>query len=537
MSVLNRVVFFMLTGLIGALELNGGQGREGDRPDLVVGIVVDRMRFDYVDRMWDMFGDDGFQRLFSGGISFTNARYSHMVNQSASGYATIVTGSDPSVHGIIAGTWYDRLRNELRNPVYDGQRAAVGGTFQNGMRSPLSMMSGTFGDELRMSADFRSRFFSVSLNDDAAILAGGYSANTSWWYDNVSGSWMTSTFYIDSLPSWVKEFNNAMLPDTYLGRVWEPVAHWQSYRPEVTGKSTGPFRHDLRRMRRRGDDYRLMRRTPYGNTFTGDFVQNLIINEGLGKGGSTDVIMIGFAATAEIGRYYGTFSAELQDAYIRLDRDIAHLLRFLDDHLGRTNVLVFLTSDSGAGFPETYRQTARQPSGIFSPGIAMTLLRSYLNVSYGEGDWVQAYNAGMVYLNHDLIERSNIPLAEIQERGARFLVQLSGVAGAVSEDVLSRNFFNSGINARVQSGFHRARSGDIMIYLRQGWYERSVSGDGIELVDYDPHVPLVFYGWNMEHNEIKREVSVRDIVPTVSILLNIPRPAYSTGSPLLEIIR
>ncbi len=539
------LLFFLVAGsfyipvfsLAGGTGSNAGGAGRNEKPDLVVGLVIDRMRYDYVERMWDRFGDDGFKRLFAGGASFGNARYSHLVNQSASGYATIFTGSDPSVHGIISDSWYDRLRDVIQDAVYDGRQAAVGGTFSGGQRSPHLLMSATLGDQLRMSTDFKSRVFTVSMNDAAAVLSGGFSANSAWWFDNTSGSWMTSTFYTDSLPSWVRDFNNGMLPETYLERVWEPVGDWSLYTGSAEGRRDQPFRHDLRRMRRRGDDYRLLRATPYGNTFTLDFARSLIVNENLGRAGSTDMIIIGFSSTNEIDSYYGTFSKELQDAYLRLDREIAHLLHFLDDYHGMSNVLVFLTSDRGAGYPESYNRMARLPSGTFSPGMAMTLLRSYLNVTYGQGEWVLSYNAGMVYLNHDLIERDNFELDEIQHRSARFLNQISGVAGAVSEGVISRNYFSSGMNQRVQSGFHPPRSGDIMLYLQPGWYERTISGDRMELVAYDRHVPLVFYGWMVDNTVIRREVSVADIAPTVSLLLNIPAPQFSTGKPVLEIFR
>jgi hypothetical protein len=228
---------------------------------------------------------------------------------------------------------------------------------------------------------------------------------------------------------------------------------------------------------------------------------------------------------------------EVQDAYLRLDRDIAHLLDFLDEHIGRSRILVFLTSDRAVSYPVSYNNSARIPGGTFSPGMAMSLLRSYLNVTYGQGDWVSNYNAGMVYLNHNFIEDNNILLNDIQNRAARFLNHFSGVAGTLAEDVLRRNYFSSGIQSQIQAGFHPKRSGDIMIYLQQGWFERSMSGDQLSLISYDRHVPLIFYGWNIERNNFKREVGVADIAPTISLLLDIPVAPFSTGKPIMELIR
>lgn len=536
---MTRVVFLCI---LFSLFSFYGQSRANPRPfpgkpELIVGIVVEKMRYDYITRMWDNFGENGFRKLISGGSSFTNARYDYLVNQSSAGYATIFTGSNPSAHGIIADHWYDRLQNSIHSVVYDESVIAVGGSFGNGRRSPMRMFTGTVGDELRMAKDFRSRVYSVSLNDAAAVISGGFSANAAWWFDNVNGGWMSSSYYIDSLPSWVRRFNSLMLPETYLDRDWEPLHSSLSYFGLDSDKKDRPFIYDLKRMRRRSDDFGLLRSTPYGNTLTKDFALTLITSEQLGKRGDTDMLVIGFSATAEIGSRYGTFSAELQDAYLRLDRDIAHLLEFLDENNGKGNVLVFLTSDQAVTYPASYNHSARIPGGTFSPGMAMALLRSYLNVSYGQSDWVNYYNAGMVYLNHDLIEDSNISLEDIQNRSARFLSQFSGVAGTVTEDVLRRNHFSAGIHARIQAGFNPKRSGDIMIWLQQGWYERTVSDDQLNLISYDRHVPLVFYGWNIEERNIQREISITDIAPTLSFLLNIPVSPFATGRPIPELLK
>jgi predicted AlkP superfamily pyrophosphatase or phosphodiesterase len=528
-------VIFLLSGTFSANALNINE-RPGGRPDLVVGIVVEKMRYDYLTRMWNQFGDNGFKRLISEGSSFNNTRYDYLVNQSAAGYATILTGANPSAHGVIADIWYNRLGDELQSSVFDASVIAVGGSFNNGRRSPASMLTATIGDELRMASDFRSRVFTVSLNDASAVLSGGFSANAAWWFDPVNAEWMTSTYYIDSLPPWVEKFNRQKLPEIYLGRTWEPVAGHTSYFSKNID-SGEPFRYNLSRMNRRADDYSLMKAIPYGNTFTKDFALTLINSEQLGKNGYTDMLVIGFSATAKIDELYGTFSKEMQDAYLRLDQDIAHLLEFLDASFGKSGILVFLTSDQAVSYPPSYNNSARIPGGTFSPSRAMSLLRSYLNITYGPAEWVSSYNAGMVYLNHSQIESSNISLEDIQNRSSRFLNQFRGVAGTITEDVFRRNHFNDGIPARLQAGFHPRRSGDIMVYLQQGWHEQGFSGDRLTLTSYDQHVPLVFFGWNVTNGNYNHPVSVADIAPTLSMMLNIPFPQFTTGKPIMEMVR
>lgn len=531
-----RVFFIIVIALQSSGPVFGFRDSEKSKPDLVVGIVVEKMRYDYLTRLHDQFGGDGFRRLLSEGSTFSNTRYDYLVNQSSSGYATIFTGANPSAHGVISDYWYDRLRNDMRPAVYNENAVAVGGSYSNGRRSPSGLMSGTIGDELRMASDMRSRVYSVSMSDAASVLSGGFSANAAWWFDDASGMWMSSSYYIDSLPSWVDDFNSAMLPVTYLDRVWEPVKDISSYFRIDNTEVAGGFSHELKRMRSRGDDFSLLRSTPWGNTFTKDFALNLIINEQLGKRNNTDMLVVGFSATALIDSQYGTFSKEVQDAYLRLDQDIAHLLDFLDENYGKSKVLVFLTADRAVSYPGTYNNSARIPGGIFSPGMAMSLLRSYLNVSYGQGDWISSYNAGMVYLNHIFIEDNKIPLNEIQDRTARFLNQFSGVAGTVTEDVLRSNYFSSGVLSRIQSGYHPKRSGDVMIYLRQGWSERNVLDDQLTTISYDQHVPLIFYGWNTGNGTYRREVGVTDIAPTISLMLNIPIPPFATGRPIPELL-
>ena len=508
-----------------------------DKPDLVVGIVVDKMRYDYITRMWDSFSDDGFKKLITEGTSFNNARYDYLVNQSSAGYATIFSGANPSAHGIISDSWYDRLKNENQSSVFDENSIAVGGSFGNGRKSPARMFTGTFGDELRISNDFRSRVYSISMNDAAAVLSGGFSANAAWWFDDINGEWMTSTYYVTNMPSWAQEFNEARLPVTYLDRKWDPLLDFSAYF-SINGDRNQPFEYDLKRMQRRQEGYGNIRLTPFGNTFTRDFAISLIVNEQLGKNGNTDMLILGFSSTAAIGQHYGTFSMELQDAYLRLDQDIAYFLEFLEDRFGNSKVLVFLTSDQAVGYPAVAANpSTRTAGGTFSPTMAISLLRSYLNVSYGQADWIHSYNAGMVYLNHSLIEANKVPLEDIQRKSSRFLNQVSGIAGTVTEDVMLRNHFSDGILARVQAGFHPKRSGDIMMYLQQGWSERSMAGDHINLVSYDQHVPLVFYGWNTDSNNFNRMVNITDIVPTLSMMLNIPVPQFSTGRPIMELLK
>lgn len=511
-----------------------------ENPGLIVGIVVEKMRYDYLVRMWERFGENGFRKIASEGAFCRNAKYDYLHNQSSPGYATIFTGANPSEHGIISNEWYQRLNRTTLKSDYDENARAVGGTFEEGKRSPLNLMSETVGDIIKKANDFRSRVFTVSMNPPGAVISGGFSADAAWWFDKNSGEWMSSTYYIDSLPQWVYNFNHKRFPDNYLERTWKPLPAFGDYffiESEKNNSDSEVFEYDLGRIRRGDDTYNLLTQTPYGNTLTKDFALSLILNEELGVGDNTDMVIICFSAAAEIGHKYGVFSPEIQDAYLRLDTEIAHILDFLDKNFENEEVLLFITSDQGASYPQEYFNASKMPTGTFSQGAAMALLRSYLNATYGEGDWVLGYHSRQVYLNRLLAEDSNISPGDIQMKSAAFLDQVSGVSRTFTAQMLMSNYYTSGPGAAVQKGFNTKRSGDIIISLRPGWEERSVTEDPSQQPVMESHVPLMWYGWGVNRGEVSRPVSITDIAPTISFMLNIPYGNSFSGQPIMEIIR
>ncbi len=511
---------------------------EGDRPKLVFGIVVEKMRYDYLERMWDSFGDEGFKKLVREGAFCRNASFDYLNNQTSPGYTTIFTGVNPSEHGVISNVWYDRLSGSAVESHSDKKVTAVGGSFENGQRSPANLKIETVGDRMRKFQNFKSRVYSVSMSSRGAVFSGGFSANAAWWFDVNSGQWMSSSYYIDSLPGWVKDFNSKNFPEKYSQRAWEPLMGPEKYFSQYgSDDKSGLFKHNLRQLSRKSDDFELLRESPFGNVLTRDFAISLILNENLGNEGYTDKFILGLSATGDIGQKYGVFSPELQDAYLRLDQEIAHILRFLDENFGKENVLVFLTSDQGAAYPEEYIKTSKIPSGTFSQAAATALLRSYLNASYGEGDWVEAYHSRQVYLNRLQIEESNIQLGEIQMKSARFISNMTGVGRTFTAEVLTSNNFTGGLDYRVQTGFNPGRSGDVILYLRPGWQERSVTEEATNQPVKDSHVPLVWYGGNVNNTIINRPVNMTDIAPTISFLLNMPYGSDFSGQPLMELAR
>ena len=300
------------------------------------------------------------------------------------------------------------------------------------------------------------------------------------------------------------------------------------------------FPYDLNKLslvKRNTRDYEVLKYTPFGNVLTKDFAIAAIMNDSLGLDDYTDIISIGFSANEYIGRRFGSNSVEMEDAMLRLDSELVHFLSFLNDFVGKENTLVILTADHGLTYHPGYLASHRIPSGEFNQNSSMSLLASYLNVVYGKGNWLKYYYAQQLYLNHELIEDSQVDLEEIQNRVARFMIQFEGVSNAITSITIQNTNFNEGIFRKMQNGFHQKRSGDVVINLAPGWVEKDdPSASYHSSYIADNHVPLIWYGWKIKRSTINRSVNMIDIVPTLSSFLDISRPNASSGTIILELV-
>jgi predicted AlkP superfamily pyrophosphatase or phosphodiesterase len=541
--------FFILLMLpsAGYLKAQNRSRIPSEAPKLIVTLMVDQMRYDFIHRYWDKFGEDGIRKLVGSGTFCKNASYNYLINETAVGYSTIATGALPSNHGVISNNWYDNLRDEVVYCVGDEKVNTVGGKYESGRFSPRQLLASTIGDEIKLASNLRSKVIGLALDNSAAILSAGHSADYAFWYDNETGNWISSSYYADSLPSWVNEFNGKKIPESYLTRSWETLLPLDSYTESgsdtsvfelgLKGRSVFPYNlekiSDLKRKQR---DYSLLKYTPFGNVLTRDFATAVVMNEELGQDDHTDYLAIGFSANEYIGKYFGSSSVEIQDAMLRLDQEIAHFLDFLDKYIGINNTLVILTSDHGLAYSPAYLSANKIPSGDFNPNSSLTLLGSYLNAIYGKGDWVRYYYGQQIYLNHELIETAGISFQEIQEHAARFLIQFEGVSNAVTSYTLQTSDFSEGIFHKMQNGYHQKRSGDVIINLAPGWTEK-INGDSYHSSYLgDNHVPLIWYGWKIKRSTLTRPVRMIDIAPTISYFLDIARPNVSTGEIILELV-
>ena len=529
------LVFYSLVGY-------GQQKKVPEKPRLVIQVVVEQMRYDIIQRYWDRFSDKGFKKLINEGAFCKDAYYDYMVTESAPGYATIATGSNPSEHGIVSDDWYVRLRNKTQFCVEDDKLGDVSEVFDRNKCSPKQIIGSTIGDELRASNYKRSKVISISIKNYAAVLFGGYLANAAYWMDEKTADWTSSAYYIDSLPGWVREFNNKKLVPLYLSRQWttlNPIGSYKQSLADNNSYETGfsnqqrTFPYNLKTLSATEGE-KVIKYTPYGNSYTTSLAVAAIIYEELGKDNYTDMLTLSYATTGYVTDLFGVRSIELEDIYLRLDKELAHLLNVVDDRIGKENVIIVLTSDKGVPDHYNFNKEIGVPTGEFDFQKAVFLLNSYLKAVYGRSGWIKHYSDKQIYLNQLMIDGAKLSLAEVQLKAARFLSEFEGVAQAASGSVLQTNNFTKGIMQKFQNSFSLVRSGDVLINLKPGWTEKQrYNSKGIlqqsSPYRYDSHVPLIFYGWKIKHTEILEPIQMNNIAPTLCDFLKISYPSGASG--------
>ncbi|OQX99546.1 MAG: hypothetical protein B6I20_09825 [Bacteroidetes bacterium 4572_117] len=545
------IKFAMLIGIVFNISNTTAQRKFApEKPKLIVNIVVEQMRYDLLQRYWPKFSNNGFKKMVNEGTLCKNASYNYMITESAPGYATIASGTTPSNHGIVSDYWYKRLKSKKQFCVDDKSLKNTLPHFDNHKYSPKWLIGSTIGDELRISNYKQSKVIGVSLKNYAAILSSGHMANQAYWFDDKTAYWTSSPFYVDSLSSWVNKFNEKKIIDLYVSREWNTLLPISKYKESLADNNSyevgfkngsKTFPHDLKTL---AEIYgkKIIKYTPYGNTYTKDFAIAAIVNEKLGKDDYPDLINIGFSTSSYVNELFGVRSVELEDVYLRLDKDIAHLLNFLDDFIGKEKVLVVLTSDRGTSDNQMFYKEIGMPTGKFNSDKSISVLESYLKAIYGRANWVKSYNNRQVYLNQLLIDASKLQIGEVQIKAAQFLNQFKGIANATTATILQTTSFTDGIHKKFQNSYNLERSGDIIINLEPGWIEVKNHKKNTAYFKqsspyrYDAHVPLIWYGWKINSKEIIKPVHISDIAPTISNLLNIAYPTSATGTPIEGLI-
>lgn len=541
----------LVVGFVLGIGLNGFS-QQADSPKLVVGIVVDQMCYEYLYRYYDRYSKDGIRKLMSDGLNCKNTNYNYIPTYTGPGHASIYTGTTPSNHGIVANDWWDRTTGKSINCVEDSTVTPIGTSSENGLFSPRNLKANTITDQLKMTYP-NAKVISMSIKNRGAILPGGHLSDGSYWYDYSSGKFITSSFFEDKLPAWVEKFNAAGRIEQYMGDTWNTFYGIETYvasGPDdspyehlLPGKETPTFPYDLKTMCEVEGvtPHGLFPYTPFCNSYLADFAIESIDNEQLGKDEQTDMLCISFSSTDIIGHAFGPNSIEIEDTYLRLDLEIAKLIKALEEKVGKHEFTLFLTADHAVAPVPQLLADHNLPGGYFFVDTNMRDLKDAVSTKYG-ADLIEDQDNLNIYLNHERVDSLGLNNDEV----ADFIASYVNEWDEVKRVFTGRQLTNSGVNDEwmnmVKNGYHKEESGDVIFILEPGYLPKSVDSESARkgtshgsAYSYDTHVPLLWYGKHIPVEELHRNINITDITATLTHLLYLQKPNAITGSPILEI--
>lgn len=545
--MLNRLQILFSLFFIALVSLSFAQqipNAPGDQMRLVVVVNVEQMRADYITRYWNQFQQGGFRRLMQDGAVCTNASMNLHIQKTATGVPTLFTGVYPARHGIVNDSWYDRLRRKEVNALQDDYYITVGSDSKEGQVSAAKLLSPTVGDILKLNTRNVARVFSVALNANSAVFSSGHAADGAYWMDELTGNMISSSYYVDQFPDWVRQFNDRRFADFYIDNDWEPLLPLTSYyesvedgyllEPGYYGK-WNTFPYNLNRLKKQAGSYKILKTTPYGNQLVKDFSLALIEAEQLGMDSTPDLLAINFSSMDYEQGSFSPNSMEMQDLYLRLDRNMEHLLNFLDQRIGRDRYLLILSSACSSTYPVNYlKEEFNMPVGFVAPESMVALLKSFLNISYGQGDWVEFVSDQQIYLNRDLIEKNSLHLADVQAKAASFINQFEGVKISLPAIDFEQGDYVKSQLAAIASSFNFKRSGDVLYVLEEGWqpeykFKRTIYND-------NSRIPMIWMGKGIKRGSTLKPVDAIDMAPTLLHLLGYGTPPHCSGRILEELI-
>ena len=535
-----KVISFLSMALLGCGTASAQQSNAAaiERPKLVVGIVVDQMRWDYLYRYQKRYTDGGFKRLLGEGFSCENTMIPYVPSVTAIGHTCIYTGSVPSIHGIAGNNFVKDGKK-----VYctdDDSVKPVDTTSVAALMSPRNLWVSTIGDEMKIASNGRAKVVGVALKDRASILPAGHNPNGAFWFDDQTGCFITSSYYMDHLPKWVEAFNDKRLPEQYLSQKWNTLYPKNTYTESTTDeneyengiregvKATLPL--NLPELYKKYG-YGIIRNTPFGNSLTLDMAKAAIDGEQLGADDETDLLTVSCSSTDYIGHQVGTHAIETEDTYLRLDKAIADFLAYLDSKVGKGNYLVFLSADHGAMNNAAFLQDRRIPAGSWDASATAKKLNHVLAKEYPEaGDIVKTVMNYQVFFNRDVIKSKQLDFDNIKQTVVNVLKEDPSVLYACDMAKASTESIPEEVKSRIINGYNRERSGDVVIILKPNFYAHGMKGtDHGAWNSYDTHIPLVFMGWGIKHGATTKQTFMTDIAPTIAAMLHVQAPNGCVG--------
>jgi predicted AlkP superfamily pyrophosphatase or phosphodiesterase len=485
------------------------------------------MRWDYLVRFRDRYTPGGFRRLLSRGFSCDNVQIDYSPSVTACGHTAVYTGSIPAITGIVGNDWYDRYHHKKIYCTEDS----------TGRMSPANLLTTTLGDEMNLADNFSSKVVGIALKDRAAILPAGHTATAAFWFDGNSAGFVTSSWYLQTLPPWVQKFNSSGNMQKYYQKDWNtlypPATYTRSTVDDEPWETVSPgeqkpvFPHK-----------NAIRTTPFGDDLTLDFAKAAIEGYGLGLGPSTDLLAISLSSPDAIGHQYGPNSMEIEDTYLRLDREISAFLTWLDTRFGEGNYLLFLTADHGVTPSPGYAREHRIPGGAWDPAGMLAALNDSLAARFQVTGGIEAVTEFQLYLNREKFEQKGIALVDAEEYLAGLATSFPGIAAILPQQSLASASLPQPLKDKLINGYNRRRGGDMVILPEPGWKAGSPKGADHGLVyPDDTHIPLLFIGWKIRAGKTDRRINMTDIAPTLAALLDLQMPSGCIGQPIREITR
>lgn len=521
-----------------------------ERPKLVVGLMIDQMRWDYLYTFADRYGEDGFKRLLKEGFSCENTIIPYIPTYTAIGHSTVYTGSVPSIHGIAGNDWIIQSTGQEMYCTQDNNVEGVGSKAVEGKQSPRNLLASTITDQLKLATNFKSKVIGIAIKDRGGILPAGHFADAAYWFESKSGNWITSTFYRNDLPEWVTKFNNQKLAEKYLKQDWNTLYPIETYVNSITddnayegkwaGEKSPTFpRKTSELMKDAGLE--LIKTTPQGNTFTLDFAKTAIANEKLGKNPSnhTDFLCVSLSSTDYVGHRYSLSAVEIEDTYLRLDRDIADFLQYLDKAVGEGNYTFFLTSDHAASYNPLFYTDQKGNGGYLFLRQIQKEIDAELIEKFGQKNLVLSMMNYQVHLNNKLIDSLDLDEEAIKKIIIKNLKKQDGIAYVVDMENADNMFIPAPLREKIINGYNRKNSGVIQIIAEPQWYSGTPRSTGTThgvWSSYDSHIPLIFMGWGVKPGITHKEVYSTDIAPTIASLLHVMEPNGSIGKPIVEVL-
>lgn len=547
-----RQALFLSLFVIATTPLFSQKKAENDRPKLVVGIVVDQMRQEYLYRFNSKFGEGGFKRMMSEGFMLQNAHYNYAPTVTGAGHASLYTGTTPANHGIIGNDWFDKESGKSVYCAGDQSQSTVGSSsIEDGKMSPHRLLATTITDELKLFTQKKAKVVGISIKDRGSILPAGHMADAAYWYDEKTGKFITSTFYMTALPAWVESFNKLNLPDKYLSQPWNtlyPIEQYVESGPDNTpyegklgGKDKPTFPYDLPAMFKKSG-YDILSYTPFSNDYLTEMAKAAIDGEKMAADEWTDFLCVSYSAPDKLGHTVGPNAIELEDIYLRLDRSLAELFKKLDQVAGKGNYVVFLSADHAVAENPQYLIDNKVPAGFMRNANLQARLNDFLKPYFPGKEVIRSIMNEQIYFNHDAFssdpKSGGMDLLIATELTVNYLLQEKGIANAYPKSILRQGAFDEGGHKGMAiRGYNPKRSGDITMILEPAWYDAwSITGTTHgSSYTYDTHVPVLFFGKGIKQGTSVQPHTITDIAPTLSVLLKIKFPNACTGQPIAEL--